>query len=139
MRTIQVSEGTYAAIWSKWQEGDGSEEDIIRRYFLPGHKTSALPKELNGKGFRDDRYGVEFPEGFEIFRTYKGREYRATVKDGLWYRADINRVVASLNALSAQIGARTENAWMGWHYKDGERTRPIADLRDQSRVRRRTQ
>jgi hypothetical protein len=134
MRTIQVSQGTYAAIWANWKEGDDGEEGVIRR--LIGLKEKSAPKSPTGKGYRDARYGVEFPEGFEIFRTYKGRERRAVVQNGLWM-ADNNRLAASLNQLSGHIGAPTENAWLGWMYKDGERTRPIADLRDPSKVRRR--
>lgn len=137
MRTIQVSEGTYAAIWAKWKEGDDGEEGVIRRVF--GLETAPAAKSINGKtsGFRDERYGVEFPEGFTIFRTFKGQKRAATVTGRNWM-LDNGRLVTSLNKLSAYVGAPTENAWMGWNYQDekGE-TRPISDLRDPSLVRKR--
>lgn len=136
MRTIQVSEGTYAALWSKWREGDNGEEGILRR--LIGLESNVADSKSNGKsGFRDSRYGVEFPEGFEIFRTFKGQHRSAVVKGGGW-TTDNNRRSYSLNQLSKWIGAPTENAWLGWHYRDGDKIRPIADLRDPSKVRRRS-
>ena len=137
MRTIQVSEATYAALWAKWREGDDGEEGVLRRLLGVQSKSAA---ETNAKkiGYRDNRYGVEFPEGFEIFRVFKGKEYRAVAEGGLWRQTHNNRLVSSLNQMSSHIGAPTENAWTGWNYKDGERIRPIADLRDPSKVRRRT-
>ena len=137
MRTIQVSEGTYAALWSRWKEGDDDEEGILRRLL---ELTIAAPvgnRKETGVGFRDARYGVEFPQGFEIFRVFKGKQYRAVADSGIWRQPDANRVARSLNVLSAQVGAPTENAWLGWHYLDGKKERPIADLRDPSKVRRR--
>lgn len=140
MRTIQVSESTYAAIWAKWQEGDDGEEGVIRRVLgVDEGKTIHGKTALNGTtgGFRDERYGVVFPEGFRIFRTFKGQQRVANVRGRNWM-LDNGRLVTSLNKLSAFIGAPTENAWTGWNYQDekGE-TRPISDLRDPSLVRRR--
>lgn len=137
MRTIQVSDPTYAALWAAWREGDDGEEGVIRRLLGVETKTSSAASS-SAKGYRDPRYGVEFPVGFEIFRTYKGRHFRAVVKEnGLFHNTTTNRTATSLNQLSGHIGAPTENAWLGWQYLDGDKTRPIADLRDQSKVRRR--
>jgi len=137
VRTIQVSEGTYAAIWAAWREGDEGEEGVLRRVLGMATK-SAVRAATTGKGRShiDARYGVEFPEGFEIFRIFKGKERSAVVQDGNWM-ADNNRLATSLNQLSRHIGAPTENAWLGWNYKDGEKVRPVADLRDPSKIRRR--
>jgi len=137
MRAIQISDGTYAALWSKWRDGDDGEEGVIRR-LLGLSSDRAPPKAKTGKvGYRDNRYGVEFPEGFGIFRTFKGQIRKAVAQDGGWM-ADNNRFASSLNMLSKHIGAPTENAWLGWQYRDGERVRPIADLRDPAKVRRRS-
>jgi hypothetical protein len=135
MRTLEVGESTYAAIWAAWKEGDDGEEGVIRR--LLGLKISGSNGDRKKTGFRDKRYGVEFPEGFRIFRTFKGKDYWAIAQNGVWVREN-NRHVPSLNQLSAQIGAPTENAWTGWHYDTGEGVAPIATLRDPARVRRRS-
>ena len=135
VRTIQVSDSTYAALWAKWEDGDDGEEGIIRKLLhLKDKPVLALSEEGKGKGFTDTRVGVFFPEGFEIFRVYKGREIRAVVRDGLWYNVTSNRVVISLNQLSANIGAPTENAWRGWYYKKGDRSLLIDDLRDRNKI-----
>jgi hypothetical protein len=135
MRTIQVSENTYAAIWANWREGDEGEEGVIRRS-LGLKKSPEMPAKRSGRPYIDGRYGVEFPEGFEIFRVFKGKERRAVVQNGHWM-ADNNRLATSLNQLSAHIGAPTENAWMGWYYLDGSQKRLIAELRDPAKIRRR--
>lgn len=136
VRTIQLSDATYAALWAKWQEGDEGEEGVLRR--LLGVKK-AVPNQRppNGGGYRDARSGMHFPEGFEIFRTFKGKEYRAVVEEGLWFNKTLNRAASSLNQLSAKIGAPTENAWYGWYFKDGDKDRLINELRDPKIVRKR--
>ena len=140
MRTFQVSDGTFAAVWSRWQEGDTNEDDILRRV-LGVAKASVAAECVNDAdgaiGYRDQRYGVEFPKGFEIFRTFKGRGRHAKARNGGWI-SDDNHFFRSLNQLSAHVGAPTENAWMGWNYRDGNRARPISDLRDPSKVQHRT-
>jgi|SRR5580704_10135792 hypothetical protein len=140
VRTFQVSDGTFAAVWSKWQEGDTNEDEILRR-ILGVAKTPSAIARVNGLGdtigYRDQRYGVDFPKGFEIFRTFKGQDRRAKAQNGGW-ASDDNRFFRSLNQLSAHIGAPTENAWMGWSYRDGNRVRPISDLRDPSKIQHRS-
>lgn len=138
MRTIPVSDGTYAAIWSKWQEGDSGEDSILRR-ILGLSKVATSPRAVTGDdaaGYLDERYGVSFRRGFEIFRTFKGQHRRAIAQNGGW-KAEDGAFLSSLNQLSAHIGAPTENAWVGWNYMDDGRVRPIADLRDPTKVRRR--
>ena len=137
MRTIQISDSTYAALWSKWRDSDDGEEGIVRRLLGLTAGEAMKPSSKNAVGHRDKRYGVEFPAGFEIFRVFKGQNRKAVARDGGWM-ADNNRYAASLNQLSKHIGAPTENAWTGWHYRDGNKVRPIADLRDPSKVRHRS-
>jgi hypothetical protein len=138
MRSLQLSDSTYAALWAKWEEGDDGEEGVLRRILgLQGKPVPAA--NGNGKPYRDPRYGVEFPPGFEIFRTYKGKEYRAVVKEnGLFHNITTNRTATSLNQLSGHIGAPTENAWLGWNFQNGSRARPIAELRDPGKIKRRS-
>lgn len=135
MRTIQVSDPTYAAIWAAWREGDDGEEGVIRRLL----NVKAQPPKGDGKkiGHKDKRYGVEFAEGFRIFRIREGKERFAVAQGGGWL-LDNNRWAPSLNQLSAFVGAPTENAWVGWFYMDGDTKRRIDSLRDENKVSRRS-
>jgi hypothetical protein len=135
MRTIQVSDPTYAAIWAAWREGDDGEEGVIRR--LLSLKTEAPKSDGRKIGHVDKRSGVEFAEGFRIFRVREGKDRSAVAKDGGWM-LDNNRWAPSLNQLSAYVGAPTENAWTGWFYMDGTTKKRIDSLRDESKVSRRS-
>jgi hypothetical protein len=136
MRTIQVSTDVFAAIWKAQQEGETSENTILGRLLKV---TPSEPKTgKGGVGFRDSRYGVEFPEGFEIFRTYLGKDYRARATAGCWMLLESGDLYPSLNELSRAIGAKTENAWVNWFYVDpnGDRV-PVSTLRDHAKIIRR--
>jgi hypothetical protein len=127
MRSITVSTDTYAAIWGARQPGEDSEDAILRRILKVPRDSST--KAANGRstpdkiGFRDSRFGFEVPEGFEIFRTYLGTDYRAMAKDGSWVLAHTGKSYPSLNQLSRAIGAKVENAWQNWYFTgaDGKR------------------
>jgi hypothetical protein len=140
VRTIQVSDATYAAIWARWKEGDDGEDGILRREFGVKGSRPEASERAGGRGrvgYRDNRYGVEFEEGFSVFRTYKGHDYRAIAEKDGWTLSD-GRRANSLNILSSLIGAATENAWMGWYFQDGSKKRLIAELRDQEKITRRS-
>jgi hypothetical protein len=125
MRQISVSTDTYAAIWGDRRPGEDDEEAILRRKFgvssksVPPAATTGQMK-AGGIGFRDSRFGIELPEGFEIFRVYLGTEYRAKAINGKWVLQSDGREFPSLNQLSQAIGARTENAWQNWYYRGGD-------------------
>lgn len=120
MRTIQVSADLYAAIWKRQEPGEASEEQILRRVLdVPasdGHPQAAAVAEAE-IGVYDRRNNVKFPAGFEVFRVYKGKEYRARAHRGMWYREDTGETFATLNQLSNSIGA-SEDAWQGWMHRD---------------------
>ena len=87
-------------------------------------------------GFHDPRYGVKLDPNFEIFRSYKGKEYRARAIQGFWHYNGTG--YPSLNELNKAISiAGPENAWKAWYYMVGKRRRPLSDLRDQSTIVRR--
>ncbi len=137
MRNIQVSPDVFAAIWKTQHTGETSENAILSRLLKvePG-KTN--PRKLGGVGFRDPRYGVEFAEGFEIFRTYLSKEYKAKATAVSWVLLNTGDLYPSLNELSRAIGAHAENAWFNWFYVDpnGDRER-VSVLRDHSKIIRR--
>jgi hypothetical protein len=136
MRSIQVSTEVFAAIWKAQQDGEATENAILARLLKVTPKASKSVKE--GVGFRDARYGVEFAGGFEIFRTYLGKEHRAKAVAGCWMLQETGDMYPSLNELSRAIGAKTENAWVNWFYVDenGDRA-PVSVLRDHSKIIRR--
>lgn len=127
---------------SELSRRNGETEDRLLRRFLglagedPGGGSAA--PETGGSGFEDAAYGILFPEGFEISRTYKGRPYAARVVRGRWRLDADGRAYDSLNQLSQAVIDGNENAWMFWFHQapDGARRR-IAELRDPALVQRR--
>ena len=144
MRMIQVSVDVFHAIWTKRNPGEDSEDAILRRVFdVPASKEdngkTALPRDIKVQhsGFHDPRYGVEVPSGFKIFRRYKGKVYHAQAIQGFWIYN--GKGYPSLNELNTAIGISHENAWKAWRYQDDKkRIRPLSDLRDQSKIIRRS-
>jgi hypothetical protein len=138
MRSIQVSADVFQAIWSARQPGQDSEDAILRGVFkIPAATLQSDRDLLVSVGFHDPRYGVKLDPNFEIFRMYKGREYRARAIQGFWHYNGIG--YPSLNELNKAIGvAGPENAWRAWYYMDGARRRPLSDLRDQNAIVRRS-
>lgn len=116
LRTIQVSTDVYAAIWADRKPGEDSEDQILARRYDLVKEEPALPKS-NRVGWADERFGVTLMEGEQLFRVYKGKEYRATATDGFLVRE--NGVKCnSLNQLSRSIGTKVENAWNNWYFTD---------------------
>ena len=146
MRTIQVSVDTFAAIWADRHAGENSEDEILRRKCnlaatptdIQHASSSMYPRPSpNGPGYYDRRNGVTFPEGLKIFRHYKGADYSAKATSGAWLLMSTGDLYATLNRLSAAIGAH-EDAWEGWRYRDSNgKVRPINDLRDKQRITKR--
>src|SRR5260370_42690897 len=88
MRSIQVSTDTFAAIWVDRRAGENSEDAILRRKFnvevaqTDVHAPSSAHRPSPSVGFYDRRYALAFPEGFEIFRHFKGSDYSAKATSG---------------------------------------------------------
>lgn len=135
MKTISIPNSVYAAIWARATEDDETEADILRRVLgisqSPAHQGMRPPmasppptttdKAISRRDIVDGRSGVIFPEGFRIFRVYKGKPHEAVVREGHWHLDGSSEPIRSLNILSAAIGAKTENAWTGWRFeRDGE-------------------
>jgi hypothetical protein len=134
MRSIQVSTDVFAAIWAARVDGEPTEDAILHRVLkVKSGPTSKRDLEVTF-GFRDTRFGVSLPAGFEIFRTYLGKEYRAQAVQGVWILGETGIGYTTLNELSNAIGASRENAWGAWFYMDGKKRRPISDLRDQTKI-----
>ena len=133
-RNIAISTDVFAAIWAQRQNGEESEDSILRRLLdckpakTNGATASSPPGDI---GFVDRRNNVQFRRGFEIFRTYKRTEYRAIAEGGHWRRTDTSELYDSLNQLNASIAAGNENVWNGnWKFKaDDGSIKSIAALR----------
>lgn len=120
MRTISISTDVFAAIWARRQPGEDTEDAILRGVLGLSGSSQEPPPSATG-GFRDDRNGVTFPEGFEIFRVYKGREYRARATANAWLLLSDMRSYPSLHKLSSAVVSGNENSWQNWkcHLPDG--------------------
>lgn len=121
-RTIPVSTDVFAAIWAQRQDGEETEDAILRRVLGCGSASSAPPKAVTAQadvGYVDTRNNVTFPRGFTIFRTYKRKEYSAVAEGGQWRRTDNGQTYNTLNQLNASIAAGNENVWNGnWKFKE---------------------
>jgi hypothetical protein len=138
MRPIQVSTDVFQAIWAARKPGQDTEDAILRGVFKVPESFKRTERDLSTSiGFHDPRYGVRLDQGFEIFRNYKGKNYRAQAIQGFWHWSGVG--YPSLNELNKAIGiAGPENAWKAWRYRDDKgRVRPLSDLRDQNSIVRR--
>jgi hypothetical protein len=124
MKTIQASTDVYAAIWGARQPGEETEDAILRRVLkVPISPAVTSTAERPAIGFRDSRFDVTLPEGFEIFRNYKGTEFRARAINGKWQLVGTEKEFNSLNKLSRATSGNIENAWRNWNFngRDGRR------------------
>jgi hypothetical protein len=132
MRTIVISTDVFAALWAKRHPNEDTENAILERLLgLPkgppidmqppafGERTRARNAGADGEGgIYNHWFDVHFPAGFEVFRTYKGREYRAVVRDARWVMNGRN--FPSLFSLSMSIIDSRENPWMHWKYRNAK-------------------
>ena len=141
MDRLDLSRDVRARLSELSRQGGETEDRLLRRLLgLAGEDPGggSATSKTGGSGFEDATYGILFPEGFEISRTYKGRPYGARVVRGRWRLDADGRAYDSLNQLSQAVIDGNENAWMFWFYQtpDGA-SRRIAELRDPALVQRR--
>ncbi|MEY9281672.1 hypothetical protein [Bradyrhizobium yuanmingense] len=118
MRNISITTDVFAAIWQSRKEGEESEDAILRR--ILGLPVQTAP-EVRGRrgGFYDERSRVHFPEGREIYRTYKGHKVTAVAHLDRWFVQATGESFHSLHKLSQAINkGKQENAWLNWKYRD---------------------
>lgn len=138
MRPIQISTDVFQAIWASRRPAEEDEDAILRRVFKVDGKTQDAPLQTKTGGITDPSYGVHFPEGFEVFRTYLGRDYRARIENGRWVVDGKPVEGITINKLSAAIGIMQENGWANWEYNAGNgTTQKIGKLRNPDKIRRR--
>ena len=137
MRSINVSTAVYAAIWAARREGEDDEDAILHRILgsradIPAQSTAPAP---GTQGFSEPKHKLDLPEGFEIFRKFKGTLHHAHASRGGWKLAGQDALFSSLSELSTAVGAAAENAWRGWSCRrpDGSVV-TIGELRDPSTV-----
>lgn len=131
MRNIIVSTDVFAALWAIRQPGEENENAVLERLLgLP--KGTPLPEMVttiprppgrphassanSSGGIHNGTFNVDFPPGFEIFRTYKGHSYAAVVRDGAWVMNGVR--FPSLFALSMEVSESNENPWAHWKFRD---------------------
>ena len=154
-RSISVSIDVFQMIWSLRRPDEQDEDAVLRRVLLscmtasvaplpaaasdtaslPGGSSTWPDEPAQVAGYRDPRHGLEFSHGFEIFRTYRGSEFRAVAEANGWRLAGSDRWFPSLNQLSRGIVGGPENAWENWSYHDdaGE-IRRLTARRDPKRI-----
>ncbi len=127
MRTIELTTDVYAAIWAARRLGEDSENAILAR--ILDVKTSEPKKQEPSKaiGFRESRFDISFPEGFEIFRIYKGTEFRAKAMGGQWHLINSGATYKTLNQLSKATSGNIENAWRNWYFMGSDGFRHLVE------------
>jgi hypothetical protein len=130
-RMIEVETDVYAAIWADRKPGEETEDQILARKYAV-QRSRLVFAMSNRVGWADPRHGVELKEGQQIFRTYKGKEYRATATDGYLVRTDNGVKFSSLNQLSRSIHDNVENAWNNWYVAMEGQRQLITGLRKNS-------
>lgn len=123
-KTLTVSTDVFAAIWANRQSGEETEDAILRRLLGCGPVSWTNGADTAGSGaggVYDSRNDVHFPEGFEVFRNYKRKEYKAIARSGVWVREDTGERYPTLNQLNESIVSGNENVWNGnWKYRTPE-------------------
>ncbi len=166
MKRLNVSNGVYERIRALCRNGGETDDQVLIRLLRrlgvdggagsseaaasqPPTPATVTGSAARGPGFVDATYGIPFPEGFEISRTYKGRPYAARVAGGRWVLDDSmgggmaggmaeGGAYDSLNQLSQAVIDGNENAWMFWFFKGPDGTkRRISELRDPAQVQKR--
>jgi hypothetical protein len=128
MRAINITTDVYAAIWAARQPGEDTENDVLARLLNACSPAArAISPAADRVGFRDSRFDMTLPEGFEIFRNYKGTEYRAKAIGGRWVRQDTGVSYPTLNQLSLATSGNTENAWRNWYFADRDGHRHLVE------------
>ena len=130
MRTIKISTEVFAKIWSCREDDEEYEDDILRRILGCSKSKTEVDDEYE-VGYRDPRFNVFFPKGIEIFRNYKGVEYRAEATHGQWLLKNTGELLSSLNQLTNAVSDGNENAWVSWKFvtRTGE-VKKISYLRE---------
>lgn len=145
MRSVPTSTAVFAKIWALRQEGEETEDAVLRRILgLPKAPTESRDQGFEGQpaadGFHDPKFGVHFPEGLEIFRNYKGTDFRARATRGRLLLLNNNQHYPSLHKLSRAVVHGHENSWLNWKFEDRPGKYALIDkLRDQSKVAARAQ
>ncbi|MEQ1951355.1 hypothetical protein [Mesorhizobium sp. CN2-181] len=129
MRAIDVTTDVYAAIWAARKAGENTESEILARVLQVPAPAQTQPPPTQQQlandpiGFRDVRFDITLPEGFEIFRNYKGTEYRAQATNGQWKLLSTGELYPTFNQLSRAVTNGPENTWYGWYFqgRDGKR------------------
>lgn len=112
-RSIVVSADVFAAIWrARIDEED--ENSILRRVL-----QSKKPTEKTQYSFG----GVEFEDGFKIFKKFRGHYYDAEMKDFQWHLSEKDSVRVSLHESMYKLTMAVTkgvpaNTWTFWSYAD---------------------
>ena len=136
MPKIEVSEQTMRRIEEASTFRDADAEDvIIRALNQMGRPGKEEKLSWNGSPADLVTQGGRVPHGSKLRATYKGKEYRARVEDGVvvWNGQTYSSLSeAAVAVVQSKTPSRTtENGWRFWQIKvPGGQWRPGLELRD---------
>ena len=112
MATIEVDFEVFKQLTGLRATEAVTYNDVIRKILglADAKKESASEADKNGLTAK----GVFFPEGTLFRATYKGKTYTGVVRDGMFYRPDVNRVHPSFSHAAVKITGKNWNGWRFW-------------------------
>jgi len=147
MRTIKISEDTYARLQGLAKPFEDSPEDVIIRLIAATEKTvSQAPRRpARSPGVRSKTgadlvsQGGRILHGTKLRAVYKDEEYRAEVRDGqVWWNGSSYRSLsAAAVAVIQSTGSNrpTEDGWRFWKLFDEETRQWVSKADPAERLR----
>ena len=113
MTTIEIDFDVYKALTLQRESESTTYNDVIRRLLGLDKKDAPIGAPSPGGCLIK---GIFFPDGTQFRKTYKGRLYRADIKNGAW--TDENgRTFSTPSAAAVAITRNNVNGWRFWEYK----------------------
>jgi len=130
---ITVSLAVYKEIVQRQEYVDESADSVLRRILLSGERSTKLAQKRQEAPSRPlNCRGGKIPHGTRLRRKiYKGREWRAEVRDGRIYVEGTSQAYYTPSAAAASITKNPVNGWSFWQYqKENGAWGPLDELRE---------
>jgi len=127
MATIEIDFEVFKALTLRREDESTTYNDVIRRLLEMNDTEDASEPAMGGCVMKS----IFFPNGTQFRKTYKGRLYRAEIKDGVWVD-EKGRRFATPSAAAVAITHNNVNGWRFWEFKrpSDEKWRLMATLLD---------
>jgi len=115
MASIEIDFDVFKELTTRRRDEGHTYNDVLRE--LLGLSSAREPLSVaprsHGSAYMQ---GLEFPQGTKFRVTYKGRTYRAEIKDGQWVGED-GIVRKSPSDAASAITKNNVNGWRFWDFQ----------------------